>query len=281
MTLRYRTIVADPPWEIEAFPKWFGSGEKGVTPTPYSFMSLEEICALPVKNLADNRDGDAHLYLWTITEYLPQAYDVARAWGFEPMAVLVWCKPPRGLGLGGIFAANVEFVLFCRRSGFTSVDTRAPRPDIAEVTSRIGELVREAGFTTADVNEWVGASDIASWWMSPLPLRCAIPKPGHWETIKGHVPALAALDTRVAEFNAEKGKDRKPPRPLEERVDSRWFVWPRGRHSEKPEAFFDLVERVSPGPYLELFARRQRLGWDTWGNEALCHVELCDTETAA
>ena len=45
-------------------------------------------------------------------------------------------------------------------------------------------------------------------------------------------------------------------------------------HSRKPEAFLDLVEQVSPGPYLELFARRQRLGWDTWGNEALGHVEL-------
>ena len=45
-------------------------------------------------------------------------------------------------------------------------------------------------------------------------------------------------------------------------------------HSAKPEAFYDLVERVSPGPYLELFARRQRLGWDTWGNEALEHVEM-------
>jgi N6-adenosine-specific RNA methylase IME4 len=46
------------------------------------------------------------------------------------------------------------------------------------------------------------------------------------------------------------------------------------RHSQKPEAFLDLVEQVSPGPYLELFARRQRLGWDTWGDESLQHVEM-------
>lgn len=47
------------------------------------------------------------------------------------------------------------------------------------------------------------------------------------------------------------------------------FSWPRGAHSRKPEAFFDLVERVSPGPYLELFARPpHRLGWDVWGNES-------------
>jgi N6-adenosine-specific RNA methylase IME4 len=52
------------------------------------------------------------------------------------------------------------------------------------------------------------------------------------------------------------------------------FTWSRGAHSQKPEAFLDLVEQVSPGPYLELFARRQRLGWDTWGDEALEHVTL-------
>ena len=45
------------------------------------------------------------------------------------------------------------------------------------------------------------------------------------------------------------------------------FDWPRGRHSEKPQAFFDLVERVSPGPYLEMFARTLRLGWVAWGDE--------------
>ena len=45
-------------------------------------------------------------------------------------------------------------------------------------------------------------------------------------------------------------------------------------HSAKPDAFIDIVEQVSPGPYLEMFARRQRLGWDTWGNEALEHVSI-------
>jgi N6-adenosine-specific RNA methylase IME4 len=43
---------------------------------------------------------------------------------------------------------------------------------------------------------------------------------------------------------------------------------PRGRHSAKPCEFFDLVERVSPPPFLEMFARTSRLGWQAWGNEA-------------
>jgi N6-adenosine-specific RNA methylase IME4 len=45
------------------------------------------------------------------------------------------------------------------------------------------------------------------------------------------------------------------------------FEWKRGRHSAKPEAFQDMVETVSPGPRLELFARRARPGWTVWGNE--------------
>ena len=41
------------------------------------------------------------------------------------------------------------------------------------------------------------------------------------------------------------------------------------QHSRKPEAALDLVEMASPGPYLELFSRRQRFGWHTWGDQAL------------
>lgn len=51
--------------------------------------------------------------------------------------------------------------------------------------------------------------------------------------------------------------------------------WPQpSRHSEKPDASFDLIQQVSPGPYLELFARKNRLGWDTWGNESFEHVSM-------
>lgn len=45
------------------------------------------------------------------------------------------------------------------------------------------------------------------------------------------------------------------------------FEAPVGRHSEKPEQAYEIVERMSPGPYLELFARRPRANWTVWGNE--------------
>jgi N6-adenosine-specific RNA methylase IME4 len=47
-----------------------------------------------------------------------------------------------------------------------------------------------------------------------------------------------------------------------------WFQADRTRHSAKPESFYDIVETSSPGPWLEMFARRRRFGWATWGNEA-------------
>ena len=43
------------------------------------------------------------------------------------------------------------------------------------------------------------------------------------------------------------------------------FTAPRTGHSVKPGAFLDIVEAVSPGPYVELFARQPRLGWSSWG----------------
>jgi N6-adenosine-specific RNA methylase IME4 len=43
---------------------------------------------------------------------------------------------------------------------------------------------------------------------------------------------------------------------------------PRGRHSEKPEAFAKMIERLFPRtPKIELFARKARPGWEAWGNE--------------
>jgi N6-adenosine-specific RNA methylase IME4 len=52
-----------------------------------------------------------------------------------------------------------------------------------------------------------------------------------------------------------------PPAKREQNI----FSSPRRAHSVKPGAFFDLVERVSPAPYVELFCRQPRFGWDSWG----------------
>lgn len=52
------------------------------------------------------------------------------------------------------------------------------------------------------------------------------------------------------------------------------FTAKRSTHSRKPDDFFDIVQRVSPGPRLEMFARQERDGWDAWGNEAPDSLDL-------
>ena len=60
----------------------------------------------------------------------------------------------------------------------------------------------------------------------------------------------------------------KRGRPERRHADVPSVIFAKRRaHSEKPERFFTAVERLSDGPYLELFARRARPGWTTLGDE--------------
>lgn len=60
------------------------------------------------------------------------------------------------------------------------------------------------------------------------------------------------------------------------RVDSTWWQVkrPHNSHSTKPEFFQDMIETVSDGPRLELFARRPREGWTVWGNEVEANLRV-------
>jgi N6-adenosine-specific RNA methylase IME4/ParB-like chromosome segregation protein Spo0J len=49
---------------------------------------------------------------------------------------------------------------------------------------------------------------------------------------------------------------------------------PRLEHSEKPEEVAARIERLVSGPYIELFARKNRGGWDAWGNQAQAPGDL-------
>lgn len=46
-----------------------------------------------------------------------------------------------------------------------------------------------------------------------------------------------------------------------------WGFMPQQDHSHKPEEVYEIIERLSPGPYLELFARQKHPGWNVWGRE--------------
>lgn len=56
--------------------------------------------------------------------------------------------------------------------------------------------------------------------------------------------------------------------PLRDASLRNWFEADRTEHSAKPDAFYELVEAASFGPFVEFFARRRRNGWDAHGDEA-------------
>lgn len=85
---RYRTILADPPWDIQQ------TGARGAD-QHYPLMHLPAIKAMPVAELAE---ADAHLWLWVTNATLRVGYDVMEAWGFVPRSPLTWVKPRLGLG---------------------------------------------------------------------------------------------------------------------------------------------------------------------------------------
>jgi N6-adenosine-specific RNA methylase IME4 len=196
---RYQTIVVDPPWE---YGQW-----RSTTEQVYPTMGLDEIRALPVRDLGD---GAAHLYCWAVLPLMAEAYDVVRGWGFKPYTTLTWCKP--GVGLGGGYRGNTEHLIVARQGeGFYN-------PTCAHCGKR-GRGVR----------------------------KCSCDRP----------------DWRV------KGEPYVPARPFLSTAAGTWYEAPRAEHSAKPELFLDLIERMSPPPRIELFARRARFGWDYWGNESL------------
>lgn len=51
------------------------------------------------------------------------------------------------------------------------------------------------------------------------------------------------------------------------RTQTNILISQKREHSRKPDEIYTLIEQCSPGPYLELFARFRRPGWDQWGNE--------------
>lgn len=68
---------------------------------------------------------------------------------------------------------------------------------------------------------------------------------------------------------ATKGKVDAKGRHIGTSVDfKRPYVNGYPAHSKKPDEVYGIIESVSHGPYLEMFARQNWPGWDSWGNQA-------------
>jgi len=82
-------IVADPAWE---YVMWGDGGYEKAPQAHYDCMTVEEICALPVNQLAR---GDCVLFLWTTWPFMPVALQVMDAWGFTYKTGGAWRKVTR------------------------------------------------------------------------------------------------------------------------------------------------------------------------------------------
>lgn len=120
----FRTILADPPWALTMRGKRKRAKEPNLPAAlPYPTMTLDEMCAMPVGELAAD---DCHLWLWTTNQHLSDGFRVMQAWGFRYLAPVHWIKPS---GVGNWFVHRTQTVLFGYRK-YCRFDGARYRPNI-------------------------------------------------------------------------------------------------------------------------------------------------------
>jgi len=102
---KYNIIYADPPWSYRN--KNTGGSMKSGASAKYSTMTVEEICALPVQDIADR---DSVLFLWVPVPLAEEGLIVLKAWGFKYKTKIFWRKI-MSLGMGFWFRGQVEELL--------------------------------------------------------------------------------------------------------------------------------------------------------------------------
>ncbi|QGJ69501.1 Transcriptional activator, adenine-specific DNA methyltransferase [Planctomycetales bacterium 10988] len=119
---KYRTILADPPWQFQNRTGKMAPEHRRLL--RYPTLTFTEIEELPISLLADET---AHLYLWVPNALLMEGLKVMQAWGFEYKTNLVWYKirkdgGPDGRGVGFYFRNVTELVLFGVRGSMRTLD---------------------------------------------------------------------------------------------------------------------------------------------------------------
>jgi N6-adenosine-specific RNA methylase IME4 len=183
---RFSTVLVDPPWR-------FANRTGKVAPEHqrlrrYPTMALDEICALPVADLAEPK---SHLYLWCPNALLPDGLTVMKAWGFAYKTHLVWLKVrkdggPDGRGVGFYFRNVTEVLLFGVRGrlrtlapGRRQVNLLATRkqehsrkPDEAyPLIEACSPAPRVELFARSPREGWSSWGDEVSTWLASRPFR--------------------------------------------------------------------------------------------------------------
>ncbi len=116
---RYPVIYADPAWPYDFF---------STTKTPnlhYPTMTVEEICALPVSEIAT---PDAILFIWCPNSHLAKCLEVITAWGFTYKTNIAWVKDRQGLGYW--VRNRHELLLIATRGNMLTPKSNARPPSV-------------------------------------------------------------------------------------------------------------------------------------------------------
>ena len=140
----YPVILADPPWKYDGAP-FFGAWDRNAE-NHYPTLTLDEICALPVRDLAT---PDAILYLWTTAPKLAEALAVVEAWGFVYRTNITWDKGRPGLGY--YIRVQHEHLLICTRGDMPTTWAghqpasiiREPRGKHSEKPQAVYEIIED------------------------------------------------------------------------------------------------------------------------------------------
>ena len=134
-------------------------------------MSIDELCALPVKRLAEE---DCLLFLWATFPQLPEALQLIKAWGFQFKTVaFVWLKrnkksPTWFYGLGYWTRGNAEICLLAKRGRpqrrsasvhqfiISPVEEHSKKPDVTrdKIVELAGDLSRVELFARQKTPGW-------------------------------------------------------------------------------------------------------------------------------
>jgi len=113
---RFGAVYADPPWVYD------NQSTRAAQGNHYDGLTVEELCALPVRDLAAK---DAHLHLWTTNAFLFECPRIFAAWGFEFRSSFVWVKPQ--FGIGNYWRNSHEFLLTAIRGDAKRFNDRGLR----------------------------------------------------------------------------------------------------------------------------------------------------------
>lgn len=100
---KYKTIYLDPPWQEKG-----GGKIKRGADRHYKVMSIKEIEALPIPQLAD--ENGCHIYMWVTNNFLEKGLALLKKWGFDYITTITWQKDR--FGLGQYYRGITEHCLF-------------------------------------------------------------------------------------------------------------------------------------------------------------------------